>query len=184
MFRKDEILFCGSRFAVVYLVICVAFLVLLYGAYSATLKTKTSILLNASRETRSNGTHEFGATTILISLDGFRAVCHPPILLAFLETWQLTSSFVVAGLHPPQPHTFAFDAGPARHISKMDAPIFPFSNFPKPLYARHGPVSGIPWYRSQFFFRSRAAEVFLLYRSGEIPWGGMVGCCAADMGIG
>lgn len=62
--------FCG-RFAALTVVICVAFLALLYGAYSATGRTQGPRY--APFKTRSNGTHAFAPTTILLSLDGFRA---------------------------------------------------------------------------------------------------------------
>ncbi|CZT17048.1 related to nucleotide diphosphatase [Ramularia collo-cygni] len=69
--KKTNVSFCG-RLTALYLVICVAFLALLYGTYAATARTEASVGY-APFKTRSNGTHDFQPTTVLISLDGFRA---------------------------------------------------------------------------------------------------------------
>jgi predicted AlkP superfamily pyrophosphatase or phosphodiesterase len=57
---------------VIHIVIIAAFLALLYGAYKATRGSSTSKSASIAR-TLSNGTHTFAPTTILLSLDGFRA---------------------------------------------------------------------------------------------------------------
>lgn len=66
---------CG-RLAAIHVVIIVAFLALLFGAYRAshslTSQPKTG-KSGISPQVLSNGTHDFAPTTILISLDGFRA---------------------------------------------------------------------------------------------------------------
>ncbi|KAF2172523.1 hypothetical protein M409DRAFT_17756 [Zasmidium cellare ATCC 36951] len=64
-----------SRFAAIFVGITVAFLALLFGAYKATRSTETveETKPTTIAKTMSNGTHEFAPTTILISLDGFRA---------------------------------------------------------------------------------------------------------------
>ncbi|KXT12754.1 hypothetical protein AC579_679 [Pseudocercospora musae] len=61
-----------GRFAIIHLVILIAFLGFVYGAYKASQGAKPSKPAYVA-QTLSNGTHEFAPTTILISLDGFRA---------------------------------------------------------------------------------------------------------------
>ncbi|KAK4507817.1 hypothetical protein PRZ48_001552 [Zasmidium cellare] len=64
-----------GKFAAIYVGISVAFVALLFGAYKATRSTKSVEETEpvTIAKTLSNGTHEFAPTTILISLDGFRA---------------------------------------------------------------------------------------------------------------
>ena len=65
----------AKRFAgvtAIHVVIVAAFLALLYGAYQASRK-HNGIPATPFAQTLSNGTHRFAPTTILISLDGFRA---------------------------------------------------------------------------------------------------------------
>jgi predicted AlkP superfamily pyrophosphatase or phosphodiesterase len=57
----------------VHVVIIAAFLALLYGAYKASTHTSTTKPRPSIAATLSNGTHTFAPTTILLSLDGFRA---------------------------------------------------------------------------------------------------------------
>jgi predicted AlkP superfamily pyrophosphatase or phosphodiesterase len=62
-----------AKFTAIHLVIIIAFLALLYGAYHAT-SHSTSLPPPAHiAQHLSNGTHIFAPTTLLISLDGFRA---------------------------------------------------------------------------------------------------------------
>lgn len=61
-----------GRFAVIPVVIIAAFLAFLYGAYRAPSSSWTSTPPPIV-QTLSNGTHTFAPTTLLISLDGFRA---------------------------------------------------------------------------------------------------------------
>ncbi|CAK3959462.1 Ectonucleotide pyrophosphatase phosphodiesterase family member 6 [Lecanosticta acicola] len=72
--KRKASIFCG-RLAAIHVVIIVAFLALLFGAYSASrsLKPATAAKSAISPQVLSNGTHRFAPTTILISLDGFRA---------------------------------------------------------------------------------------------------------------
>ena len=62
--------------AAVHVVIIAAFIGLLYGAYRATMHSPSSSTTktpSSVARTLSNGTHTFAPTTILLSLDGFRA---------------------------------------------------------------------------------------------------------------
>ncbi|KAK3059179.1 hypothetical protein LTR09_000745 [Extremus antarcticus] len=62
-----------TTLSVIHIFIVAAFLALLYGAYRATTGTKISNDTSTTAPTLSNGTHTFAPTTILLSLDGFRA---------------------------------------------------------------------------------------------------------------
>lgn len=70
--RKSRCARC-CRFALIYLVTIAAFLALLYGAWRASASSRSSANPSTTPQTLSNGTHTFAPTTILISLDGFRA---------------------------------------------------------------------------------------------------------------
>ncbi|KAK3713491.1 hypothetical protein LTR37_008449 [Vermiconidia calcicola] len=61
-----------SKFAGIHIIIIVAFLALLYGAYRASSRMQKTVI-SPMAQTLSNGTHNFAPTTLLISLDGFRA---------------------------------------------------------------------------------------------------------------
>lgn len=61
------------KFTAIHLVILAAFLALLYGAYHASSHSKASTSAGPIAQKLSNGTHTFLPTTLLISLDGFRA---------------------------------------------------------------------------------------------------------------
>jgi predicted AlkP superfamily pyrophosphatase or phosphodiesterase len=62
-----------AKFTAIHAVIIAAFLALLYGAYHATSHSKTLPPPAHIAQRLSNGTHIFAPTTLLISLDGFRA---------------------------------------------------------------------------------------------------------------
>ncbi|EME49867.1 hypothetical protein DOTSEDRAFT_144256 [Dothistroma septosporum NZE10] len=70
--RKSKATWCG-RLAAIHFVIVVAFSALLFGAYTASHADITFKKTNSVPRVLSNGTHQFAPTTILISLDGFRA---------------------------------------------------------------------------------------------------------------
>lgn len=108
------------KFGAIHLVIIAAFIALLYGAYKATghHNKKTTTSTTSIAQTLSNGTHIFAPTTLLLSLDGFRADFLArgltPTLNAFIREGvspkYMTPSFpsltfpnhftLVTGLHP------------------------------------------------------------------------------------
>ncbi|KAF7193393.1 putative pyrophosphatase/phosphodiesterase [Pseudocercospora fuligena] len=61
-----------GRFTIIHLLILILFLGFVYGAYKASQGAEPSKPAYVAK-TLSNGTHDFAPTTILISLDGFRA---------------------------------------------------------------------------------------------------------------
>ncbi|KAM0714843.1 hypothetical protein Q7P37_009307 [Cladosporium fusiforme] len=82
-----------GKFALIYAIIGAAFLALLYGAYNAT-ATRRRSHTSYTPKTLSNGTSLFAPTTLLISLDGFRA--------DFLhrDLTPTLSAFIRAGVSP------------------------------------------------------------------------------------
>lgn len=95
MTQSRRMRFCG--FTTIHLLIVVAFLALLYGAYQASPHDKQKSHSSEKRpiaQTLSNGTHSFAPTTILISLDGFRAD------FVFRNLTPTLNSFVREGVSP------------------------------------------------------------------------------------
>ncbi|KAI9838605.1 MAG: hypothetical protein M1819_004919 [Sarea resinae] len=141
------------RFAFVHLAVIVLFGLLLFGAYKMTRKNRpqfTSDLL-------SNGTATFAPTTILISLDGFRA--------DFLDRGltPTLNSFIAEGISP-----------------KYMLPSFPSVTFPNHftlvtgLYPEsHGIVGNSFWdpvLKEEFFYTDPARSLQAKWWGGEPLW--------------
>lgn len=145
-----------GRLALIYVAIILLFISLLYGAYKASQKytlTPTVHRLNKL----SNGTHTFRSTTILISLDGFRA------------------DFLNRGITPALSAFIASGVSPAYLL-----PSFPSVTFPNHftlvtgLYPEsHGIVSNQfydPTFEEEFYYTNLGVSMQPKWWSAEPLW--------------
>ncbi|GAB7352746.1 hypothetical protein MBLNU459_g3098t1 [Dothideomycetes sp. NU459] len=144
-----------GKFAGIHIVIVIAFLALLFGAYKASrsTKSKTQPVLN----TLWNGTSTFAPTTLLISLDGFRADFLHRNLTPSL------SAFIKAGVSPD-----------------YMLPSFPSVTFPNHftlvtgLYPEaHGVVGNTFWdptLQEEFYYTDTAHSMQSKWWQGEPVW--------------
>ena len=142
------------RFTLLHVLIALVFILIAFGAYNATTGTQPS---GDSAILRSNGTSDFYPTTILISLDGFRA--------DFLQR-RLTptlSAFIQEGVSP-----------------KYMLPSFPSVTFPNHftlvtgLYPEsHGVVGNTFWdpvTEEEFFYTNTSVSMKSKWWLGEPIW--------------